>query len=188
MTSRLLATTATAMLIVLVAGSVSGYMHMSCVNRNLRLSLDDAIHISDVVFTGKITTMRNGIGTTKTATVTYYYAYKSDQHMPRRGLGRAEVQNVMANASMGESTVFFLVREPSLILALQCMAPVAALRNTEFRDVVRALNRIQTVGKSESIFFCCSPAVLRVELIDMRFRRSLRALIRCSAALHSINT
>lgn len=153
MTSRLLATTATAMLIVLVAGSVSGYMHMSCVNRNLRLSLDDAIHISDVVFTGKITTMRNGIGTTKTATVTYYYAYKSDQHMPRRGLGRAEVQNVMANASMGESTVFFLVREPSLILALQCMAPVAALRNTEFRDVVRALNRIQTVGKSESIFF-----------------------------------
>ena len=153
MTSTLLAT---AMLVVLVACMlpyrVSGYMHMSCVNHNLRLSLDDAIHISDVVLTGKIATMRNGIGTTKTATVTYYYAYKSDQHMRRRGFGRTEVENVMANASMGEATVFFLVREPSLILALQCMAPFTALRNTEFRGVVGALNRIQSVGKSESIF------------------------------------
>ena len=156
MRSEKLATSSTTILMVLVACMlpycVSAYMHMSCVNRNLRLSLDDAIHVSDVVLTGKITTMRDGIGATKTAAVSYYYAYKSDQYMGRRGLGRTEVQNVMADASMGEPAVFFLVREPSLILALQCMAPITALtspQSSEFRSVAEALNRIQSVGKSE---------------------------------------
>lgn len=127
---------------------------MPCVSRSLELSLDDAIHISDVVLTGRVAEVQEGEGGTHTAVVVYYFAYKSDRFLFRLGLGRIAVKNfASADVSRG-SALFFLVREPSRDLALLCMSPLGSLYSSSefgFNNILDALNYVQTVGASKHI-------------------------------------
>ena len=88
--------------------------------------------------------MRDAIGNTKTAAVSFYYAYKSDQYLRKRGLGRTEVQNVMAWLNQ----LCSWVREPSLILPLQCMAPITALTSSQSSEFHSVADR-STESRSE---------------------------------------
>ena len=130
-----------------VGATVTGGIR--CISEDMtHLSLDDAIHVSDVVFTGRITGMKEGIGGTKTATVLYYYAYKSDPYLTKLGLGVTDINNFDLDAEVESSALFCLVREPNGDLALQCMTPFLALASTEmgFANIFEALERIRAVG------------------------------------------
>ena len=125
---------------------------MPCVSQTLALSLDDSIHISDVVLTGRVTEMRKGDWGTHTAAITYYYAYKSDRFLVRLGFGRIEVKNFPSAVAMREGALFFLTREPNKDLALLCMAPLSALsapREMGFSNMYEVLERVRTVGEGE---------------------------------------
>ena len=127
---------------------------MPCVSNSLELSLDNAIHISDVVLTGLVTEMHEGDWGTHTAAITYYYAYKSDRFLLRLGFGRINVKNFQSAVAVGEGALFFLTREPSKDLALLCMAPLSALsapREMGFSSMYEVLERIRTVGEGEDI-------------------------------------
>lgn len=127
---------------------------MPCVSHSLQLSLDNAIHISDVVLTGRVTEMNEGDWGTHTAAITYYYAYKSDRFLLRLGFGRIEVKNFQSTIAMGEGALFFLTREPSKDLALLCMAPLSALsepREMGFSSMYEVLERVRIVGEGEDI-------------------------------------
>ena len=127
---------------------------MPCVSQTLELSLDNAIHISDVVLTGRVTEMREGDWGTHTAAITYYYAYKSDRFLLRLGFGRIDVKNFKSAVAMREGALFFLTREPSKDLALLCMAPLSALsapREMGFSSMFEVLERVRTVGEGEQI-------------------------------------
>ena len=125
---------------------------MPCVSQTLALSLDDSIHISDVVLTGRVTEMRKGDWGTHTAAITYYFAYKSDRFLVRLGFGRIEVKNFPSAVAMREGALFFLTREPNKDLALLCMAPLSALsapREMGFSNMYEVLERVRTVGEGE---------------------------------------
>lgn len=127
---------------------------MPCVSNSLELSLDNAIHISDVVLTGRVTETREGDWGTHTAAITYYYAYKSDRFLLRLGFGRIQVKNFQSAVAVGEGALFFLTREPSKDLALLCMAPLSALlapREMGFSSMYEVLERVRTVGEGEDI-------------------------------------
>ena len=121
-----------------------------CVYKGVQLSLDDAIHVSDVVFTGRILAMREGSRGTLTATVSYYFAYKRDQYLRKPGFGLTDVENfATSHAHMsGESGLFFLVREPSRKLALHCIAPLLSPQEMgPFENILEALDHVNKVGK-----------------------------------------
>ena len=125
---------------------------MPCVSQSLELSLDNSIHISDVVLTGRVTEMREGDWGTHTAAITYYYAYKSDRFLVRLGFGRLNVNNFPSAVAMREGALFFLTREPNKDLALLCMAPLSALsapREMGFSNMYEVLERVRTVGEGE---------------------------------------
>ena len=125
---------------------------MPCVSQTLALSLDDSIHISDVVLTGRVTEMSKGDWGTHTAAITYYFAYKSDRFLVRLGFGRIEVKNFPSAVAMREGALFFLTREPNKDLALLCMAPLSALsapREMGFSNMYEVLERVRTVGEGE---------------------------------------
>lgn len=129
-------------------------MVSQCVYGDMELlSLDDAIHVSDVVFTGRIISMRDGERGTMTATVDYYYAYKRDRYLRRLGMARIDVKNFPQFAeSMRESALFFLVREPDGNLALQCVAPIVSLASPgSFASIATVLNRVRTIGAGEQV-------------------------------------
>ena len=131
---------------------------MPCVSRSLELSLDDAIHISDVVLTGRVAEMREEEGGTHTAVVVYYFAYKSDRFLFRLGLGRIAVKNFASGDVERGSALFFLVREPNRDLALQCMSPLRSLslaNELGFSNILDALNYVRTVGASEHCISKC---------------------------------
>lgn len=113
-------------------------------------SLDDMIHISDVVLTGRTGTAVTGDYGTNKVHVSYYYSYKSDNLLLKRALGNIQVENFPFLPSPGSSALFFLVREPSFQLALYCMAPLRDL--AQQRDLSAVLDHVREVASSE---FAC---------------------------------
>ncbi len=128
-------------------------VQMNCVHQSSNLLLDDVIHISDVVLTGKITAMREEDNhATKTATIAYYYAYKRDREFRKAAGGIVEVSNFVTDSKqhVGLGLLFFLVREPQGQLALLCMAPLDALLTSDhsenFQNALEALDHVKNVG------------------------------------------
>ena len=132
----------------------STHAYVPCISRtDMNLTLDDMIHMSDVVLSGRIlssSALTGDFGTNK-AQVSYYYAYKSDNLLRRRALGHVQVENFSFLPRSGRSGLFFLVREPSFHLALYCMADLRGL--SQLHDLARVLEHINEVSLSE--FFLC---------------------------------
>lgn len=120
---------------------------MDCVDpEHNDMLLDNVIHVSDIVLTGKIDTVRReDNGGTMTANVSYFYAYKRDREFPKAS-GATEVHNFAIDSRGGVVVhVFFLVREPQGRLALLCAAPL------ELQDALRVLNRVKKVGRGQFV-------------------------------------
>lgn len=123
---------------------------------NYNSTLDNTIHLSDVILAGRIISLEKGEFDTYTAAISYYYSYKNDGLLQRRALWRAKVTNFAPAPELGQLGMFFLFREPSMQLSLFCMTTINALksltkgRSTE--DSYQAvIKHIISVGKSKSI-------------------------------------
>lgn len=102
--------------------------NVPCVTYNLTLSLEEAIHVSDIVMTGRaIGPLEEGERGTLKGRVSYYFAYKNDTQLHRLWLGSTDVNNFHSAEKTGEIALFFLFREPNGALALQCMSPFSML-------------------------------------------------------------
>lgn len=116
---------------------------------NVNFTLDDTIHLSDVVVSGRIVTVKRGEFETHTAGVSYYYAYKSDGLLLRRFFWSTAVTNFSPAPQVGQLGIFFLFREPSLQLALFCMTPIEMLHQSSEGSYQEIVDRINEVGSSK---------------------------------------
>ena len=124
--------------------------NVPCVTYNLTLSLEEAIHLSDIVMTGRaIGQLEEGERGTLKGRVSYYFAYKNDTQLRRLWLGSADVNNFHSAEKTGEIALFFLFREPNGALALQCMSPFSML--VPRRRAGGAGQTSQATGSSSSL-------------------------------------
>ena len=116
---------------------------------NFNQTLDNTIHLSDVILAGRIVTKEKGDLGTYSAEVSYHYSYKSDEFLLIKALSHSKVTNFASPPPTWTLGIFFLVREPSMQLALFCMTPVDILmQNTEgsYQNVIK---HIIDVGSSK---------------------------------------
>lgn len=137
--------------------------------QNVNLSLDDTIHLSDVVLSGRIVAVAKGEFDTHTAVVSYYYSYKNDGLLPRRLFWSTSVTNFSPAPQLGQLGMFFLFREPNMQLALFCTTPIEMfLQSTEgsYQEIVDHINEvglskysILIIGKTVQYSLKASPFV-----------------------------
>lgn len=124
---------------------ISAEEKLTCANSGER-NLQELIHTSDVIATGKVLVTQEGFRGTQTAKIHYYYAYKRDARVLIRGRGILKVKNIFniprANLLAGPA-LLFLVREPDGELALLCY-------NTRLgENTFRLLDYTEAIGKGE---------------------------------------
>lgn len=118
---------------------------------NYNETLDNTIHLSDVVLAGRIVSVEKGEFGTHSATVSYYYSYKSDGLLRRIVLWRTEVTNFVPAPQVGMLGIFFLFREPNMQLSLFCMASIPTLvEYSQGMSYEAILGHISEVGASKS--------------------------------------
>lgn len=122
---------------------------------NRLLQLEELIHISDVVMYGLVSTetiSQDEFGTFS-ASVSYYFAYKRDRLLARRGLATVNVVNFPERPG-GESSFFFLVRQPNTELSLYCMSTLGALdrtHETQYTDLFVLVEDLKTIATGEQL-------------------------------------
>lgn len=116
---------------------------------DVNLSLEDTIHLSDVVLLGRIVAVKEGEFGTHTAVVSYYYSYKNDGLLPKRLFWSTSVKNFSPAPKVGQLGMFFLFREPSMQLALFCTTPIRTLLETAEGGFQEIVNYINQVGSSK---------------------------------------
>lgn len=143
-----------------------------CLNIPAQKELTNLIHLSDVVFSGKVLEPAAVSANywDYPATVHYYYAYKWDAGFMSDASNSffsskiVKLLNVpFMKASMYNSGIFFAAREPSGFFALMCysmistMIPMHHYRNsgTSSSDlgdlILKALDEIESMGRSNII-------------------------------------
>lgn len=116
---------------------------------NSNQTLENTIHLSDVVFAGRIMSVAEGEFGTHSAVVSYYYSYKHDGLMYNTSFWHTTVNNFVVPPQVGLLGMFFLFRDPSVQLSLFCMTPLHILVGTGegYQEVIRFINEI---GSSKS--------------------------------------
>jgi hypothetical protein len=120
---------------------------------NRLLQLEELVHFSDVVMYGVVlsnTITQDEFGTFR-ASVSYYYAYKNDPLLYRRGLAAVDVIDFPKRPS-GENSLFFLVRQPNAELSLYCKATLGDLDTslqTVYNGLYEIIEEVQEVAKGE---------------------------------------
>lgn len=124
---------------------------------NNNATLDNTIHLSDVVLSGRILSAEEGEFGTHSAVISYIYSYKSDGLLQRRALWRTKVTNFVPAPPIGQLSMFFLSREPSLQLSLFCMTSINTLReyNPELSNEA-IIKHIVEVGTSKQSNHNCN--------------------------------
>ena len=116
------------LLLLLLGTCLRQTASMECGARDTALSLDDAIHLSDVVVTGRIFSVRGGENGISEVVISFYYAYKRDGHLQRQAFSKMlAAAGFDPREHLDGTGFFFLVREPSGRLVLQCVATLEAL-------------------------------------------------------------
>lgn len=116
---------------------------------NFNQTLDDTIHISDVIITGRIVSVEMGEFGTYSATVSYYYSYKSDEFLLKKAFFQSKVTNFVVSPRTGMIGIFFLVRQPSMQLSLVCMTSVSLLIQSSEESYQMLIRHIIAVGASK---------------------------------------
>ena len=120
---------------------------------NRLLQLEELVHISDIVVYGVVlsnTITEDEFGTFK-ASVSYYYAYKNDPLLYRRGLFSVDVLDFPERPS-GESSLFFLIRQPNTELSLYCMSTLSELdssHQTVYDNLFEIVEKVKEVATGE---------------------------------------
>ena len=101
---------------------------MKCGARGSELQLDDAIHLSDVVVSGKIMSVTGANEGAREASIAFYYAYKRDPYLHRRAFSTLRtLAGFDPQEHLDGTGFFFLTREPSGMLAVQCVSTLSGL-------------------------------------------------------------
>ncbi len=120
---------------------------------NYNETLDNTIHLSDVVLAGRIISLKEGEFETHSAVVSYYYAYKSDGLLRSRAISRVKVSNFAfaeKPPAVGELGMFFLFREPNMQLSLFCMSLINMLvPNDNEEEYQETVQHIFDLGSSK---------------------------------------
>ena len=121
---------------------------------NRLLQLEEMIHISDVVVNGVVSTgtIRQDEFGTFSASVSYYFAYKNDRLLARRGLASVNVVNFQERPG-GESSFFFLVRQPNTELSLYCMSPLSQLdksHEAQYSSLYEVVEKVKEIAAGEA--------------------------------------
>lgn len=111
-------------------------------------TLENTIHLSDVVLAGRIVSVSEGEFGTYSAVVSYYYSYKHDGLMQKRFFWYTSVNNFIVPPQVGQLGMFFLFRDPSMRLSLSCMTPLDRLLN-DGEGYQEAIDFINEIGSSE---------------------------------------
>ena len=127
---------------------------------NFNETLDNTIHMSDVILAGRIISEEKGEFATYSATVSYYYSCKSDELLHKNALSHSKVTNFASSPGTGMLGIFFLVREPSMQLSLLCMTSMNMLmqnmliqnreENYQEENHQAVIKHIVAVGASKS--------------------------------------
>ena len=120
---------------------------------NRLLQLDELVHISDVVMNAFVLTdtIRQDDFGTFTASVSYYYAYKNDPLLSRRGMSTIKVID-FREPPRDESSLFFLVRQPNAELSVYCMVRMNELSRshaTVHMGLKDVMDLVMEVAKGE---------------------------------------
>lgn len=136
-----LAASSSLLLLLLLLGACARQTaSMECGARETALSLDDAIHLSDVVVTGKVLSVREGENGICEVVIGFYYAYKRDGLLQQRAFGTMPAAAGFDPQKRMDGTGFlFLVREPSGRLVVQCVATLEALEEEVTRGPASAV-------------------------------------------------
>ena len=117
---------------------------------NRLLELEELVHISDVVMSGVVlsnTITQDEFGTLR-ATVSYYFAFKYDPLLYRRGLASVDVTNFPKRPS-DENSLFFLVREPNAELSIYCQATLSNLDSYLEGGLYEIIEKVKEVATGE---------------------------------------
>ena len=128
--------------------------YVPCEGGSIRLlQLEELVHFSDVVMYGVVlsnTITQDEFGTFR-ASVSYYYAYKNDPLLYRRGLASVDVMDFPDRPS-GENSLFFLIRQPNAELSLYCQATLNELDNslqTVYNGLYEIIEKVKEVATGE---------------------------------------
>ena len=117
---------------------------------NRLLELEELVHISDVVMSGVVlsnTITQDEFGTLR-ATVSYYFAFKYDPLLYRRGLASVDVTNFPKRPS-DENSLFFLVRGPNAELSIYCQATLSNLDSYLEGGLYEIIEKVKEVATGE---------------------------------------
>lgn len=120
---------------------------------NRLLQLEELVHFSDVVMYGVVlsnTITQDEFGTFR-ASISYYYAYKNDSLLYRRGLASVDVSDFPERPSE-ESSLFFLVRQPNAELSLYCKSTLSELNSslqTVYDGLYELIKKVKKVATGE---------------------------------------
>ena len=132
-----------------IRGTMQNESFPCSMGNNFNETLNNTIHLSDVVMAGRIISVKEGEFGTFSAVVSYFYAYKSDQYLQRRALWRAEVTNFITRPAAGQLGIFFLFRQPNLELSLFCVTLSSLLKEVYEEDYEEIIDSINALGASE---------------------------------------
>ena len=130
-------------LILLGANAADAFQ---CYAGNSNETLENTVHLSDVVLAGRIVSVSEGEFGTHSAVVSYYYSYKHDGLMHKKFFWHITVHNIIFYPQVGQLGIFFLFRDPSMKMSLFCMTPVNMVEN--YQEVIDSINEI---GSSEPL-------------------------------------
>lgn len=151
---NLLATFALFFLEGICAAGDSTAVYVPCEGGSVRLlQLDELVHISDVVMNGVVlsNTIKLDDFGTFAASVSYYYAYKNDPLLSRRGLASVNVGDFRERPG-GESSLFFLVRQPNTQLSVYCkttLNELASSHTSVYGGFYEIMERVKEVAAGE---------------------------------------
>ena len=131
-----------------LALEISPGEELSCANSGAR-NLQELIHTSDVIATGKVLVSQEALRGTQTAKVHYYYAYKRDAQLLVAGQSCLKVKNIYnipRTALLKRPALFFMVREPDGELALQCYNTILGEKTFRVLDYAEALGKGELHG------------------------------------------
>lgn len=114
--------------------------------QNVNQTLENTIHLSDAVLTGRIVSVEKGKFGTHSAVVSYSRAYKDDGFLQKPFFSYTTVTNFVSAPVIGQFQVFFLLREPSMLLSLLCATPVYMLlqdyEEGSFQEIVEHISEV----------------------------------------------
>ena len=120
---------------------------------NRLLQLEELVHISDVVMSGVVlsTTITQDEFATFRASISYYFAYKNDPLLYKRGLTSVDVSDFPERPS-GDNSLFFLVRQPNAELSLYCKSTLSELDSslqTVYGGLYEIMEKVKKVATGE---------------------------------------